>query len=600
VAHRAVGPGDLVASRFRLEDLLEEHSGARFWRATDLTLARNVALHVIAADDPRAPAVLTAARTSALVSDQHILRVLDALQEGDVVHVVHEWGSGVSLDRMLAEQPLEPRRAAWLVREVADAIRVAHHHGVAHGRLLPENVMVTDAGSVKLIGFVVDAVLHGRPHRTADGREPPSEHESDVTNLGALLYAALTGRWPGFPPSVVPPAPMDHGRTCRPRQVRQGVPRALDTLCDDILNRDHEGGAFESAGQVSAALTAYLGGTPAGVPLPETGPTALLPAGPYGAPPPATRESRRTPQDVPTAASRRDPGDPEATQADVLDARGFAATGSYSSVEDAEPTRTVPVRPGPRGPAQVTAEGEDTRAPGTGMGAGSVPPNWGPDPVNDTGAAAPVVPPEERPGSSWLRLASMIGILCLVLLAVIVGYTVGTRGGSDDATGGGAPDGSVQSLHAVPVASVVSFDPEQSGGGPADENPEQVPLATDGDPGTAWRTLRYDDGPRLAPYKAGVGLLLDLGEDTDVRDVTVTLVGSPYDVQLLAAPAGATARPTGTGGLRAVAGAEGASGKVHLAPDQAVTTRYLVVWLTALPRVDGGYQGGIAEVAVRG
>ena len=173
VAHRAIGPGSLVASRFRLEDLLEEHSGARFWRATDLTLARNVAMHVIARDDPRAAAVLTAARTSATVSDPHILRVLDAVEEDDLVHVVHEWGSGVSLDRLLAEELLDPRRAAWLVREVAEAIAVAHRQGIAHGRLLPENVLLTDAGSVKLIGFVVDAVLHGRPEPDEDTGSPP-------------------------------------------------------------------------------------------------------------------------------------------------------------------------------------------------------------------------------------------------------------------------------------------------------------------------------------------------------------------------------------------------------------------------------------------
>ena len=52
MAHQAIGPGSVVASRFRLEDLLDEHSGARFWRATDLTLARNVAIHVLACRRP--------------------------------------------------------------------------------------------------------------------------------------------------------------------------------------------------------------------------------------------------------------------------------------------------------------------------------------------------------------------------------------------------------------------------------------------------------------------------------------------------------------------------------------------------------------------
>ena len=53
-----------------------------------------------------------------------------------------------------------------LAREVAEAIAAGHAQGVAHGRLNPEAVLVTHAGAVKLIGYVVDASLH--PPVTAD------------------------------------------------------------------------------------------------------------------------------------------------------------------------------------------------------------------------------------------------------------------------------------------------------------------------------------------------------------------------------------------------------------------------------------------------
>ncbi len=431
VAHKAIGPGTLVASRFRLEDLLEDNSGAWFWRATDLTLARNVAIHVITADDPRAQAVLTAARTSALVSDGHILRVLDALQEGDVVHVVHEWGTGVSLDRMLAESPLDPRRAAWLVREVAEAITVAHRHGVAHGRLLPENVMVTDAGSVKLIGFVVDAVLHGRPSRLGDGQEPPSEHESDVRNLGALLFAALTGRWPGFPVSVVPDAPLSQDRVCRPRQVRPGVPKALDTLCDQILNHDPRpsGRRFESAAEIAAALADYLGDAVSGAVLPGSGPTAFL--DPHALTPPHTPGTLGSFDGVPgpTAASGTASGagptpDPDATQADLLRARARDTALS----REPHDTGAVPVGTGPGG------AWAGPRLPGTGMGAGAVPDDWGPDRAEDTGTRPAVLASDEKPGSTWIRLATLVAVVCLVLLAVVVAYNLGAGGGAEPET----------------------------------------------------------------------------------------------------------------------------------------------------------------------
>ncbi len=50
----SIRPGDVLAGRYRLVDLLTETGGGRFWRAHDRVLERHVALHVIDADDERA------------------------------------------------------------------------------------------------------------------------------------------------------------------------------------------------------------------------------------------------------------------------------------------------------------------------------------------------------------------------------------------------------------------------------------------------------------------------------------------------------------------------------------------------------------------
>ena len=105
------GPGTVLARRFSLDDLLDEFDGARFWRATDQTLARSVAVHVLPTSDPRAGSLLTAARTSALVTDGHLLRVLDAAEEDGVVYVVNEWGTGRLLRPAARRGTAQPRAA---------------------------------------------------------------------------------------------------------------------------------------------------------------------------------------------------------------------------------------------------------------------------------------------------------------------------------------------------------------------------------------------------------------------------------------------------------------------------------------------------------
>ncbi len=226
----SIRPGDVLAGRYRLEDLLSESKGGRFWRARDGVLDRHVAVHCLAADDPRGPELLDAARRSAAVQDRCILRVLDADQRDDIIFVVNEWGDGASLDIVLQNDgPLDPRHAAWMTSEVGASLAAAHDAGVAHGRLCPENVLLDHNGHVRLIGLGVEAALWGLPQDRMD---------DDVVDLAAVLYAGLTGRWAGVAASVVPRAPGEHGAVLRPRQVRAGIPRPLDDLCDEVINPD--------------------------------------------------------------------------------------------------------------------------------------------------------------------------------------------------------------------------------------------------------------------------------------------------------------------------------------------------------------------------
>lgn len=259
-------PGDVMAGRYRLIDLLSESGGGRFWRAHDAILERFVALHVIPEDDPRAPMLVEAARTSAAVLDSRILRVLDAATEDGRCFVVNEWGNGISLDILVTHAgPLGPRRAAWLVADVAGAITAAHAAGVAHGRLNPENVLIDSFGSVRLIGLCVDAALHGLP---------AGDVRNDVEDLGGLLYCALTATWPGPSGSIVPAAPRENEEFLSPRQVRAGVPKPLDALWREFdCTSDHDRRRWResdhpdvsSAQAVASELLAFVG-DPTGMP----------------------------------------------------------------------------------------------------------------------------------------------------------------------------------------------------------------------------------------------------------------------------------------------------------------------------------------------
>ena len=82
-----------------------------------------------------------------------------------------------------------------------------------------------------------------------------------MINLAGILYAALTGRWPGVARSAVPTAPRESRRPLRPRQVRAGVPRTLDAICERVLHKEASQHAMpiETAHEIAAALADYVG-----------------------------------------------------------------------------------------------------------------------------------------------------------------------------------------------------------------------------------------------------------------------------------------------------------------------------------------------------
>jgi putative peptidoglycan lipid II flippase len=204
-----------------------------------------------------------------------------------------------------------------------------------------------------------------------------------------------------------------------------------------------------------------------------------------------------------------------------------------------------------------------------------------------------------RPGR-WLLWAGLVAIavLALVLFAVVASLRLpkATDAGPGSAGSTGSTTGSTSGSQSLQISSIRDYDPLQKGQ-PREENPAEVPLAVDGDPSTAWRTLTYYGNPKLGGLKAGVGLLIDLGSQQQVRAVDVTLIGQPTALSLLVAP-GVDQVPALPSDFDTAASYQGTNTQVELTPTQPVTTRYLVVWLTSLPPAPGGYQGAVAEVSV--
>ncbi|GGV76371.1 serine/threonine protein kinase [Streptomyces griseoloalbus] len=223
--------GHKLARRYRLEECVTRLDGFSSWRAVDEKLRRAVGVHILPADHSRARSVLAAARSSALLGDPRFVQVLDAVEENDVVYVVHEWlPDATELTTLLAAGPLEVYDAYQMVSQVSAAMAASHREGLAHLRLNPNAVLRTSTGQWRIRGLAVNAALRGISSDTPQ--------RTDTESIGALLYAALTQRWPYENDAYgMSGLPKDIG-LIPPDQVRAGVHRGLSELAMRALAND--------------------------------------------------------------------------------------------------------------------------------------------------------------------------------------------------------------------------------------------------------------------------------------------------------------------------------------------------------------------------
>jgi hypothetical protein len=221
VAAVAQAGGQRLGDRYRLDDLIRAVNGARVWRGTDEVLNRAVMIWALRPGEPVTAEVRAAVLGAARLSDPRIARIFDADCSTGRPYVISEWPGGEYLDDLLLTGLPEPWAAATMIMAAAGAVASAHDAGRPHLCLTPHSLLWGRSG-LKITGLGLEAAL--------TGTAVPDPAAADTGALAGLLYALLTGYWPGAGTSALPRAPRRRGNVYPASRARAGVPGALDSI----------------------------------------------------------------------------------------------------------------------------------------------------------------------------------------------------------------------------------------------------------------------------------------------------------------------------------------------------------------------------------
>jgi putative peptidoglycan lipid II flippase len=260
-------------------------------------------------------------------------------------------------------------------------------------------------------------------------------------------------------------------------------------------------------------------------------------------------------------------------------------------------------------PAQVTGAASPAAAP-----AGPVGEPEAPDGDLSVGPVRPAAGPAAslRSRRPWaIGLVILIVLVVIALLAVLITKGFNQNKADDDnpaAEQTAQADPSAAGIAPLAIAAAYAFDPFGSGL----ENDDQLDYAHDGLASTAWLTEDYP-GPTFTNAagdpKAGVGLVVDLGQAKALRDIKVTLAADPTPVTFYVPADPDASEPIldGLTGWKAVANVGRPQPTAGTAPSRdldvtvSTTARFVLVFVhDGLPLLDGHYQTGIAEIQVLG
>ncbi len=206
--------GVILDGRYELKKRIGVGGMADVYRAYDRTEGRDVAVKILKNEYTRNDEFLqrfkNESKAVSMLSHPNIVKVLDVGFNDDIRFIVMEYIDGVTLkDYMELQKKLDWKEASHFIIQILRALGHAHDRGIIHRDIKPQNIMMFEDGTIKVmdfgiarftyeLGITATAQTIGSVHYISPEQAcgKMTDGASDIYSVGILLYEMLTGTKP--------------------------------------------------------------------------------------------------------------------------------------------------------------------------------------------------------------------------------------------------------------------------------------------------------------------------------------------------------------------------------------------------------------------
>ncbi|WP_153731240.1 Stk1 family PASTA domain-containing Ser/Thr kinase [Sporosarcina obsidiansis] len=206
--------GKRIGKRYEIIRVIGDGGMSRVYLAHDMILDRDVAIKVLhydfANEDELKRRFQREALSATSLTHPHIVNIFDVGQEDELHYLVMEYIPGRTLKEYIhTHGALPAEHAVSIMQQLVSAISHAHHNGIIHRDIKPQNVLMNGEDDVKITDFGIAMALNSTAHTKTNSvigtvhylspeqaRGGMATKRSDIYSLGIVFYELLTGKLP--------------------------------------------------------------------------------------------------------------------------------------------------------------------------------------------------------------------------------------------------------------------------------------------------------------------------------------------------------------------------------------------------------------------